>query len=366
MKLKQGWRFSGSVVATLTPFINLLRKRGFNHRGIIAVSVCLALLISGCSVAPSPAEFKVTSFTVAPKEIITGETVTVTTMVENIGETEGIYRAVLIVDGAEEESRSITLAGGEKETVSFSVVVDMAGTHNIELGQFSDTFSVLKSAKFKVSSLDITPNPVRVGEEATVEIGIENVGGTGGTYIASLGVDGVVEQTRDITLAGGETGSLSFLISRNSPGSYNIETGGRTEILDVIEPVRLPTGTLLVKTLHGMGTLKIQNELGSDTVAVLTSTEEPDIALLAVYVQADDSCEIARVTDGTYFLYFTFGEDWDDGSRRFIGNPRYQRFDDEFEWETTIYKNKRTYHIWTFTLRPRQIVLSEDEFPDLG
>jgi len=365
MKLKQGWRFNGSVVATLMSFISPIRKKGLNHRGIIAASVCLALLISGCSNGPSPEEFKITSFAVAPKEIITGETVTVTAIVENIGETEGIYRAVLIVDGVEEESRSITLAGGEKETISFSVVVDMAGTHRIELGKYCDTFNALESAKFIVSSLDITPNPVRVGEEAAVEIGIENVGGMEGSYGASLAVDGVVEQTRYITLAGGETGSLSFLISRNSPGSYSIETGGRTAILDVIEPVRLPTGTLLVKTLHGRGILKIENELGSDTVAVLTSTEEPDIALLAVYVQANDSCEIARVTDGTYFLYFTFGEDWDDGSRRFIGNPRYQRFDDEFEWETTIDKHKRTYQIWTFTFRPYQIVLSEDEFPEL-
>lgn len=365
MKLKQGWRFNGSVVATLTSFINLLRKKELNHRSIVAVSVCLALLISGCSVAPLPAEFKVTYFTVAPKEIITGETVTVTTMVENIGETEGIYRAVLIVDGAEKESRSITLAGGEKETVSFSVVVDMAGTHRIELGQYSDTFNALQSAKFKVSSLDITPNPVRVEEEAAVEIGIENVGGTEGTYVASLAVDGVVEQTRDITLAGGETGSLAFLISRNSPGSYSIETGGRTAILDVIEPVRLPTGTLLVKTLHGMGILEIINELGSDTVAVLTRTEEPDVALLAVYVQANDSCEIARVPDGTYLLYFTFGEDWDDESRRFTRDPRYQRFDDEFEWWTKLYKSKRTYLRRWFTLNPYQIVLSEDEFPEL-
>jgi len=359
------------AVGVIVLIIHAVKKSPMKRWGIIAISG-LVLLVTGCVAAPSEAEFTITSCSVAPKEVMLGESVTITAVVENTGGTEGVYHAVLLVDRVETESKNISVAAGGEETLSFSVTRESAGFYQIELEQFKDTFRVLAPAEFEVKRLIISPNTVKVGEETTVEVEIKNVGGTEGTYTASLVVDGVVEQTKDVTLAEGATGKVSFLISRDEPGSYKIEIGGLELTLDVIEPVRLPTGTLLVKELHGNGELTIENGLDLDAVAVLSSTEEPEVPLLAVYVQANDSCTTARVSDGTYMLYFAVGEDWDEASKKFTKNAGYNRFEHEFEWKTTRSKYKINYTIWTVTLHP--VVggtagtesLSEDEFPQLG
>ncbi len=131
-------------------------------------------------------------------------------------------------------------------------------------------------------------------------------------------------------------------------------------------PVRLPTGTYLVKNLTGgWGELEIDNGLDLDAVAVLSRPEEPKVSLTAVYIRATDSHTIRGIIDGVYILYFKIGEDWDDGSKKFMGKEVYQRFEEEFDFETL----PDQYTIWEITLNP--VVggtadtesLSEDEFP---
>ena len=62
-----------------------------------------------------------------------GEEATVKADISNIGETEGTYTAILTVNGVETEKKEVTLAGGEKETVSFTIAEDIGGTYDIEV-----------------------------------------------------------------------------------------------------------------------------------------------------------------------------------------------------------------------------------------
>lgn len=348
--------------------IHAIMKRPVKSWGIIAAAG-FVLLIVGSVIAPSAEQFTVTSLAVAPKEVVPGESVTITASVENTSGAEGVYHAVLTIDGEETEAKSISLAAGEEEIISFKVAKNVAGIHRIELGGLADTFKVLKPGEFKASSLDITPNPVKVGEETTVRISINNVGEAEGTYAASLVVDGAIEQTEDITLAGGATGSVSFMISKDLPGSYDIEIGGQEGILRVIQPVRLSTGTFLVEKLHGgLGELTIENGLDLDAVLILSSTEEPKDPLMAVYIQSKDSYEIKGIENGTYILYYSLGEDWDSYSKEFTRNRTYKRFEDELHFTTT----GSTYTTYEASLHPitggtaRTEPVGEDEFPDLG
>ncbi|HEX76672.1 MAG TPA: hypothetical protein G4O12_08880 [Dehalococcoidia bacterium] len=312
-----------------------------------------------------PAEFKVVDLSV-PEGVLPGQAATITVRVTNTGEVEGNFTAGLVVNGIEVATETVAVAPGVTETMSFTLTKEAPGTYTLQIGGVTGTLKVLKPAEFKVVSLDIAPNPVKMGAEARITISIENVGEAEGTYTASLLVDGLVEQTSDVTLAGGATTSVSFLLSKDSPGSYSIEIGDRDEILKVVEPVRLDTGTYLVKELKGgKGRLEIKNELDSDTVVVLSSPEEPEIALLAVYVQSHDSYEAKGIKRGTYFVYVALGEDWDEGSRKFLSEATYYRKAGEFEWKETA----RTYETWHFVFgleyTPGQPI-SEDEFPSLG
>jgi len=313
-----------------------------------------------------PAEFKVGDLSV-PEGVPCGQAATITACVTNTGEVAGNFTAGLVVNGTEVSTQTVTVAPGATETVSFTFTGETPGTCTVQLAGLTGTLKVLKPAEFEVVSLDIAPNPVVVGGGATITVTIENLGEAVGTYTASLLVDGLVEQTRDVTLAGGATRSVTFLVSRDSPRSYIIEIGDLDEILMVREPVRLDTGTYLVKDLAGgHGKLNVENEFDLDAVAVLCSAEEPEIALLAFYVQAHDSYIAKLIKRGTYVLYVALGEDWDEDSRKFLSKATYYRGIGELEFEET--KRKRTQ--WNVTLDPEYGMpgkpISEDEFPSLG
>lgn len=312
------------------------------------------------------AEFEITFFTMEPLEVMSGENVMITASVMNIGAKEGVYHAVLIVDGMEIETQSINLAPGEKKSISFTIVENAPRTHYVELGQIVDTFTVLESAEFVVGNIDITPNPVKVGEETTVSINVENVAAGTGTFTTSLVIDGAVEQIKEATLKGGAFTSVSFPITKESPGNYSIEIDGQQASLSVVEPVRLATGTYVVKEMSGgKAKLKVENGLDLDAVAALCLADDPDIPLIAVYVQSDDSYTISGIKGGTYVLYFAVGKDWDNEAKKFLTDAGYELFEDEFKFVSTSSK----YSKWTVTLHPVTggtavtEPLSEDEFP---
>ncbi|MBA7504183.1 hypothetical protein ES706_02808 [subsurface metagenome] len=358
--------FLALAVGVIVLIVNAVRKRPVKLWGIVAAAG-LALLIIGSVIIPSPAEFAITSFTVAPKEVIPGEGVTVTASVENTGGAEGVYHAVLIVDGVETEAKSVTLAPGEGEIMSFRVAKNVPGIHKIELGQLADTFKVLKllkPAEFKVSHLAIVPDIVKVGQKATVTISVKNTGEAQGTYIASLVVDGVAEQTKDITLAGGAIESVPFIISRDSCGNYSIKVGGLEDVLKVVQIERLDTGTFVVKELRGgKGKLTVENGLDLEALIILSGHGEPKIPLLAVYIRAKDSYSIKGIKDGVYILYFALGEDWDSCSEKFTAKTTYKRFEEEFDF---------VHYDYEVTLHPviggtaGTEPVGEDEFPGLG
>jgi len=126
---------------------------------IIGVLLITVLLLGACAPAPAPAtvptptpapapkpesaaQFEVVSLHVTPTQVTAGETVTVKAEVKNIGGSEGVYTAILTVNGVEVETKDIVVAPGATETVAFSLVKDKTGTYNIELGSLTGTLSV--------------------------------------------------------------------------------------------------------------------------------------------------------------------------------------------------------------------------------
>ena len=92
--------------------------------------------------ASKPAEFEISNLSIAPSEAQTGETVTISVELKNTGESEGSYNLTLKVNGAIEDEKTITLAGGESRIVEFKVAKDSAGTYNIEISGLTRTLKV--------------------------------------------------------------------------------------------------------------------------------------------------------------------------------------------------------------------------------
>ena len=77
--------------------------------------------------------------TVAPDE-----TVTIIVTVTNTGESSGDYDVTLKINGVPESTKTISLAGGQSEQVTFSVSEGEAGTYNVEINGQTATFEVVQ------------------------------------------------------------------------------------------------------------------------------------------------------------------------------------------------------------------------------
>jgi hypothetical protein len=117
--------------------------------------------LAACSAPPPPAQFDVTSLTIKPKQVLIGETATITALITNSGGSAGIYNAVLTVDGSKVTSKAVSLVQGSTETVTFSLSKDKSGTYKIMIGDSSSSLTVNPRMALKPTELkydDGNPN----------------------------------------------------------------------------------------------------------------------------------------------------------------------------------------------------------------
>jgi len=110
----------------------------------------------------------------------------------------------------------------------------------------------------------------------------------------------------------------------------------------------LANGTILKKNsvyLRGDGELQIKNGTNLDAIAklILGGT-----SVLTVYIKANNTYTMLNISDGTYWLAFAQGLDWDSTTQKFRHNIQYSVFDETFYFVTT----DREYTIFEVTLNP--------------
>ena len=91
--------------------------------------------------APASASFTISDLSVTRSEVKPAEQVTISTVVTNIGGSEGSYTVVLKINGAEEAKKEVTLGAGKSETVTFTIAKDAEGSYTVNIdgkvGQFT-------------------------------------------------------------------------------------------------------------------------------------------------------------------------------------------------------------------------------------
>ncbi|MBN1690680.1 MAG: hypothetical protein JW901_06635, partial [Dehalococcoidia bacterium] len=89
-------------------------------------------------------------------------------------------------------------------------------------------------AKFEVTSLEISPEEINMGETANVSVKVMNTGGTSSIYGVNLYVDDKKVSTKLITLDPGYTQSVNFPLSVDKAGTHEIAVGEKNGTLTVI------------------------------------------------------------------------------------------------------------------------------------
>jgi hypothetical protein len=79
--------------------------------------------------------------------------------------------------------------------------------------------------KFQVIGFGVNPQEAGPGEEVQVLASVVNTGNGSGTYLAELKVNGVTDQTREITLGPGTVQDLKFRVTREPVQAYQVNLG---------------------------------------------------------------------------------------------------------------------------------------------
>jgi uncharacterized protein YfaS (alpha-2-macroglobulin family) len=121
----------------------------------------------------------------------------------------------------------------------------------VEIGGQTANFTVSapQSAAFTTSNLNVSSDSVASGGSITITVDVTNTGDVEGSRYVELKLNGAVEATQTVPVAGGVTREVSFAVTKRTVGSYSVEVDGQTASFTVTEPLSLPW--LLIAELIG-------------------------------------------------------------------------------------------------------------------
>ena len=115
------------------------------------------------------------------------------------------------------------------------------------------------AASFKASSLVVNPTTVKHGATVNISVQITNSGDVTGTDSVVLKINNQAADTKEVTLAGGESKVVTFTTSRNLAGNYLVEIGGINGNFSVAKNLIPPwfwpvvSGALILGLILGLG-----------------------------------------------------------------------------------------------------------------
>ena len=116
--------------------------------GSAEVAVNLHIESAMPEVPVAPANLSASSLSISPHQVNPGEEVTISINVANTGGETGSYNAVLYINGAVEDSQSVSVAPGMTENVIFTVSKSQAGVYDVLIAEQSGQFEVVSAGWF--------------------------------------------------------------------------------------------------------------------------------------------------------------------------------------------------------------------------
>jgi len=184
------------------------------------------------------ASIGVTNVSVEPQEIVAGETTTVSVTVENSGDARGIQTVRLEVDGVVVAQRDVRLSAGETQVVTFERTFEQVGAFDISVSTVRGVTVYTTDAgrmtvrqppngpAFDVTEATVSPTDIDPGGAVDVTATVANVGDQDGTFTAELAIDGIVYQSRPITVAAGEEATVTFTRQITREGTLSVTVSG--------------------------------------------------------------------------------------------------------------------------------------------
>jgi len=106
--------------------------------------------------------------------------------------------------------------------------------------EISYVFPLIGPAIFRIGDLIVSPAEVEVGNEVTISVILTNIGDGEGFYTLVLEVNHVEEDTKTIALDAQDSTTTQFKVTKEEPGTYDIEIGELSGEFTVKEAPLIP------------------------------------------------------------------------------------------------------------------------------
>ena len=193
------------------------------------------------STGPKPAAFQVTGLVVDPLEAETGEPISVSVNVTNVGGVEGNYTANLLINDLFNNNQTVDLVAGQTSLVEFSITENTEGNYTAQIEDLSASFNVTEAppvtSNIVLTTFTVLPYEVWVGENVTITTNAQNPSGSEDSLVLKLSINGEVVETRKITLAAGASEKVVFNYTATDIGKFKVAIGNTGSSFIVV-----PTG----------------------------------------------------------------------------------------------------------------------------
>lgn len=157
------------------------------------------------------------------------------------------YDPATLAEGLAEQDLYIAYWDGSNWLALTTTVDAGANTAEGKLSHFT-TFAVIAPAApllpapaaFVTTDLSITPAEVEPNEAVTISVSVANTGGTEGSYSVVLMINDATEAVEIVTIAAGDSQSVSFSVTKEDTGSYSIAIDELSGNFTVTAPVLPP------------------------------------------------------------------------------------------------------------------------------
>ena len=155
----------------------------------------------------------------------TGDTVTVNATYRNDGPTTKQRTAELTVDGVVVDTKQFEIGPGETVSVIFERELQWPGTY--EIGVDGQTTSVtVEGPPIDVLNASVTTTEITTGGTATIDATVHNPTDVAVDRTLELAVDGIVVDTRTVTIEPNSERTVTFERQFDEPGTYAIAVSG--------------------------------------------------------------------------------------------------------------------------------------------
>ncbi|WP_049920631.1 PGF-pre-PGF domain-containing protein [Haloferax sulfurifontis] len=168
----------------------------------------------------------------SPTSLLEGEETTVTVKLGNLGGASGNVSGDVTRNGTTVGNVSTSLASGAQRTFTFTDTPPGTGDYVYAFnGTTIDTVTV--SARAPAFSIDagastISQTTVDTDETFTVKVRVNNTGTAEGTYTKALTAGRTTLATESVTVGPGSSGTLTYSVSIDDAGTYDLRVDGVT------------------------------------------------------------------------------------------------------------------------------------------